>query len=91
MDRPDLPPGLVGRGGHIFGNVNLLYEKHLQFLPALEACKNTDEIADCFLKHVRPASQYFMTQYSIEKLFDCRTICSNCILCTQRTNQYRIP
>ncbi|GLV42422.1 Puratrophin-1-like [Carabus blaptoides fortunei] len=51
MDRSDLPVGLVGRGGQIFGNVNVLYEAHLEFLPALEACKTTDQIADCFLQH----------------------------------------
>ncbi|XP_043946130.1 uncharacterized protein KIAA1755 homolog [Protopterus annectens] len=52
MEKPDLPHGLRGQRGTIFGNLEKLYEFHSQlFLKELEACiEKPLHVGRCFLK-----------------------------------------
>lgn len=53
LEKPDLPHGLRGQRGTIFGNLEKLYEFHSQlFLKELETCMDKPwHVGYCFLKH----------------------------------------
>lgn len=58
MERADLPPGLQGEHGTIFGNWEQLHTFHRQhFLSELERCRHRPlAVGRGFLRHVSPLS-----------------------------------
>lgn len=65
MLKQDVPPSLVGKSRIIFGNADILYQKHKhKFLPCLLQCRTTEDIGECFLKHVSIFTSQLLTTFS---------------------------
>lgn len=53
INTQDVPPLLRGKSRIIFGNADILYQKHKhKFLPCLLKCRTIEDVGECFLKHV---------------------------------------
>ncbi|XP_053699935.1 pleckstrin homology domain-containing family G member 4B isoform X2 [Synchiropus splendidus] len=77
MERLDLPQGLRGKRGVIFGNVEKLWDFHCRyFLKELEACARSPwSVSSCFLRHEDHFGMYAL--YSKNKPQSDALLCSH--------------